>query len=276
MNEFYVKKSNGTLQPFSVEKLESSLKFTGADDETISLILKEVEAIAHDGISTDSIYNLAFEKLRQISRPISAYYGTKRSLLELGPDGFFFEKYIARILTHLGYQTKIGVIIEGRCIGHEIDVLAESEKKNILIECKFHNLADKNNDIKTALYVKARANDISEGDYGENFDEFWLVSNTSFSDDAIRYSTCAGLHLLGSNFPPQNTLQDMIRDNGLDSLTCLSSLRKREKRMLLESDIFLTLEIKNKTDLLKDIGLESTRIKKVVAEINKLENRRKN
>lgn len=270
MNQVYVKKINGDMQLFSEEKLRCSLKFTGATDEQISKTMEYLGDKIFNGITTKSIYKLAFKELRKISRPLSAYYGTKRALLELGPDGFLFEKFIARIMSRLGYDTKTGVWIEGRCISHEVDVVAESDKKNILMECKFHNAHITNNDIKTALYIKARSNDISEGKYGPKYNEFWLVSNTKFSDDAIRYSTCAGLYLWGSNFPPQNTLQDTIRDHGLDPVTCLSSLRKGEKRMLLESDVFLTLELLENPKLLEDIGLEQTRISKVIFEIKKI------
>lgn len=273
MNQIYVKKNSGEMQLFSEEKLKASLEFTGASEEDIQHIMNHLSAKIYDGITTRSIYNLAFKELRSISRPLSAYYGTKRALLDMGPDGFLFEKYIARIMSRLGFSTKTGVWIEGRCISHEVDVVAESSSKNILIECKFHNAHERHNDIKTALYVKARANDILEGKYGDKYDEFWLVSNTKFSDDAIRYSTCAGLHLWGSNFPPQDTLQDTIRDHGLDPITCLSSLKKGEKRMLLESDVFLTSEVFDSPNLLRDIGLDKIRIDKVISEIRKIKAR---
>lgn len=264
------------MQIFSEGKLRNSLKFTNASDEDVDNILDHLSGKIFDGITTGSIYNIAFKELRKISRPLSAYYGTKRALLELGPEGFLFEKYIARVMNKLGYDCKTGIWIEGRCVSHEVDVVAEGAEKNVLIECKFHNAHEKYNDIKTALYVKSRANDIQEGEFGDKYDEFWLVSNTKFSDDAIRYSTCAGLHLWGSNFPPQNTLQDVIRDKFLDPVTCLSTLRKSEKRMLLESDIFLAVDLRDKPSLLSDIGLEKTRIDRVLREIEKICKRSKN
>jgi len=275
MNQVYIKKSDGSMQLFSVDKLRASLEFTGASPEKIEKILEEVMAKVSDGISTQSIYKLAFKKLRQISRPMSAYYGTKRALLDLGPEGYHFERFIARMMGQLGYETKVGTYVEGRCISHEIDVIAQGHGKKILIECKFHNTKDKRNDIKTALYVKARSNDVFEGEFSRNYDEFWLVSNTSFSDVAIRYATCSGLHLWGANFPPQYTLQDVIRDKGLDSITCLSTLHKAEKNMLIESDIYLAKELLDNKNLLSDIGLEPTRISKVLNEIKKIQGRMK-
>lgn len=274
MNELFVKKSSGQLEPFSEEKLRNSLLFTGASPQKVDEIMDEVGSKVFDGITTKSIYKIAFRQLRKISRPLSAYYGTKRALLDLGPEGYHFEKFIARILKRMGYDTKVSVWMEGKCIEHEIDVIAEKDGKRVLIECKFHNAHDKTNDIKTALYVKARSHDIAEGHFGRTDDEFWLISNTSFSDVAIRYATCAGLHLWGSNFPPQNTLQDYIRDQKLDSITCLAALTKTQKAMLLDSDVYLALELQEKPELLDDIGLDPYKKKRVLSEIKKIQGRK--
>lgn len=275
MNSIYVKKASGEMQLFSLDKLKRSLEFTGAKQEDIQTILEEIRHSVYDGISTQSIYKLAFKRLRKISRPLSAFYGTKKALMELGPDGYLFEKYIARVFSHLGYTTQVGVNLEGKCISHEVDVVAESAEKTVLMECKFHNSKDKKNDIKSALYIKARADDLMANKKGLKFDEFWFVSNTHFSDDAIQYSTCAGLHLLGANFPPHNTIQDIVRDHDLHPITCLSSLKKMEKTMLLESDILLATEIMKNPSLLRDIGLSENRAYRVRAEIQKICQRKK-
>lgn len=270
MNDVYVKKSNGQMQLFSPEKLKKSLEFTGADKAEVADIVNQITERITDGSSTRRIYKHAFNELRKISRPKAAFYGTKRALMALGPDGYLFERYISRVFAYLGYTTQVGVWLEGKCIGHEIDVVAKGPEKNILIECKFHNTRDRKNDIKTALYIKARADDIMNNPECGHFDEFWLVSNTFFSDDAIRYATCAGLHLWGANFPPQNTLQDIIRDHNLHPITCLSSLKKHEQTMLLDSEILLTKELVDNQQLLRDIGMESIQINRVMNEIKKI------
>ena len=265
-----VKKSTGSLQEFSKEKLENSLRYTGATEDQVSSICSYVKERMHEGITTRKIYNLAFNRLRKISRPISAYYGTKLALLDLGPDGFIFEKYIAKVLENIGFSAITNVTVEGQCVEHEVDVIAENTSETILIECKFHSSKDRRNDLKTALYIKARSLDIFDGPHGDTYDDFWLVSNTSFSDDAIRYATCAGLRLWGANFPPQNTLQDVIRDQGLDPITCLASLKKNEKSMLLDSEVLLVRDLVENPDLLRDIGLGTTRINRVISESKKL------
>lgn len=265
-----VTKESGKRQEFDEEKLVNSLLYTGATEDQIKEILKEIKKEVYEGIPTRRIFSLAFKKLREISHPLSAYYGTKRALLELGPDGFVFEKYVAKIFEKIGYKAITNVLVQGHCVDHEVDVVADNEKEKILIECKYHGSRERRNDLKTALYIKARSLDIMDGPCGEQYDDFWLISNTSFSDDAIRYSTCAGLRLWGSNFPPQNTLQDLIREQKLDPITCLSSLKKGEKRMLIESDILLVEELEANPNVLRDIGIGSTRIRRILNEIKKL------
>jgi len=265
-----IKKESGHLQQYDERKLTSSLLFTGATQQQIEQILSEVNKEIYEGIPTRKIFSLAFKKLREISHPLSAYYGTKRALLELGPDGFIFEKFIAKLFKKMGYNAVTNVIVNGHCIEHEVDVIADNSKEKILIECKYHGSHDRRNDLKTALYIQARSLDIKQGPYGKKYDDFWFVSNTSFSDDAIRYSTCAGLKLWGSNFPPQNTIQDSIREFHLDPITCLNSLKKAEKRMLLDSDILVTEDITKNPGVLADIGISSTRTKRVLNEIRKL------
>lgn len=275
MNQILVKKNSGNLELYSIEKLRRSLSFTGANDEQVSRVLKEIEDKIFDGISTQSLHKIAFGQLRKISRSLSAYYGTKKALTELGPDGYLFEKYIARAFQEMGYETEVGVVLEGKCISHEVDVVATKDNERVLVECKFHNTHDKANDVKTALYIQARYIDLKEGSFGNQFNDFWLVSNTTFSEDAKQYGTCVGLHLWGANFPPQNTLQDFIKDYALHPVTSISSLKKTEKAMLLDSEILLAKDIQENPNLLLDIGIDEKRIKQILREIVKIQNRGK-
>lgn len=281
MVELHVLKQSGKSEKFDEAKLRRSLEFTGATEEQVDKVLKHVKKDLKPGIPTSRIFSLAFSQLRKIAHSLSAYYGTKKALTELGPDGHIFERYVARILTYTGYSTVTNVDIDGRCVSHEIDVIADKnvegqEFERILIECKFHQTGDRSNDLKTALYIKARSLDIEQGERGQDFTRFLLVSNTSFSGDAIRYASCAGLYIWGANFPPQSTLQDFIREFRLDPVTSLNSLKKAEKRMLLDSEIYLIRDILENPKVLHDIGMEEYRVRRTITEIKKLVNGHKN
>jgi hypothetical protein len=85
-----------------------------------------------------------------------------KAISELGPDGFHFERFIKELFTNMGYGTKTNHFAHGRCIKHEIDVLAMSQKEQIYCECKIHNNPNANNDLKIAFYVFAKYFDIKE------------------------------------------------------------------------------------------------------------------
>lgn len=62
-----ITKSSGDKVKFSLNKLRSSLKRTGADKETIDQIIDTVRDELYQGISTRAIYNRAFALLKKKS-----------------------------------------------------------------------------------------------------------------------------------------------------------------------------------------------------------------
>jgi len=53
-----------------------------------------------DGMTTADIYGQAFALLRKRHGPTAVKYSIRRAMLELGPDGFPFEKFVARISSY--------------------------------------------------------------------------------------------------------------------------------------------------------------------------------
>jgi len=99
-----------------------------------------IQSKAYDGISTSEIYQHVLEFLDTSSHPYSrAKYSLKESIMMLGPTGYPFEDFIARLLESQGYTTKVRQILNGKCITHEIDVIAEKDRTTAAIEAKFHN-----------------------------------------------------------------------------------------------------------------------------------------
>ncbi len=134
-----ITKSSGQKVPFNAGKLKKSLLRAGASDFQADEIISEVISMLVEGMSTSKIHKAAFRLLKDVSRPVAARYKLKQALLELGPSGFPFEQYIAELLKFQGYKTQVGVFVQGHCVTHEIDVIAEKENTQLMIECKFHN-----------------------------------------------------------------------------------------------------------------------------------------
>ena len=275
MTNVFVTKSSGEKSKFSEKKHEQSLQRSGASEEQINFIINEINSKLYEGISTKQIYKLAFLLLRDNSRHLAARYNLKQAIMELGPSGYPFEKYIAELLNAQGYKTKVGQIVQGKCVTHEIDVIAEKENHTYMVECKYHNLGGIFCDVKIPLYIQARFKDVEShliklNSNPNKFYQGWVVTNTKFSKDALQYGTCAGLNLLSWDYPTGGGLREQIDSHGLYPITCLTSLTKSEKQKLLDKKIVLCKEINSDEKLLETIGVKQSRIYTVMKEVQQL------
>lgn len=275
MGPIYVVKADGTKELFDVEKLERSLKKAGASSKTVQDILEHTKAHLTKEISTHELYKHAFELLHKEDKPIALKYSLKRAIMELGPSGFPFEDFVAEIFRQKGYTAETGKIVRGFCVEHEVDVVAWNDEKLIMVEAKFHNELGIKSDLKIALYVKARFDDLRKMTfrYGRErqLDEGWLVTNTKFTSTAIEYGSCqGGLRMIGWNYPPVGNLHDMILESKLHPLTCLLSLNGREKKFLLDKGIVLCKTILLNPSVLEELGFNEPKAQKVIDEIESL------
>ncbi len=271
MSRIKITKNSGIQVPFSPQKLKNSLLRSGGSNQQINQIIHQIEGQLYEGISTKKIYQLAFDLLKKQSKPFAARYKLKTAIMELGPSGFPFENYFSKILAHLGYKVATGQFINGQCVKHEIDVIAEKDKHYYMIECKYHNLLGTACDVKIPLYIHSRFKDV-EATWKQTSGiknlqhQGWLVTNTKFTEDAIQYGTCAGLKLTGWNYPITDNLNQIIDRTGLYPITCMTSLTKYEKQQLLTKKIVLCKEIISNSTLLKNINISATRFAKIQEE----------
>jgi hypothetical protein len=269
--DILIKKASGESAPFSETKLRRSMKRAGAKKDQIDNIINEIRSQLYPGIPTRKIYGIAFRLLRGSSRPAAAKYHLKKAIMELGPSGFPFEKYVAEILRQQGYKVQVGEIVNGKCVSHEIDVIAEKGEHHFMVECKYHNLPGTTCNVKIPLYVQARFKDVEAEwkllpHHETKFHQGWLVTNTSFTKDAIQYGNCAGLKLIGWNYPKDNSLAKQIDELELYPVTCLTSLTKSEKQFLLDKKIVLCQEIYQNVNLIREAGVPTSRINMVMDE----------
>lgn len=267
-----ITKANGEVEPFDVTKLETSLKRAGASDPVVIEITKKIEKELTDGITTHEIYKKAFSRLHKKEKIAAAKYSVRRAILDLGPHGFPFEDFVGEIFRVKGYQVEVGKTISGFCVMHELDVVAENDKEFIAAELKFHNNTGVKSDLKTVLYVKARFEDLEKGDFYKKIDSTktkkgLLITNTKFSSRAIQYGTCAGLNMIGWNYPSKGNLQDLIEETKLHPLTCLTSLSKKEKQEFLQQGIVLCRDIMGGGEtILKTVGIQGQKARDVMDE----------
>jgi hypothetical protein len=274
-NSLTVTKASGEQTLFSEKKVRASLQKSGANSDQIDFILQEIKNQLYDGMTTRNIYKIAFALLKSGSRHQAARYHLKYAIMELGPSGFAFEKYIAKLLQFEGYKTQTGQILQGKCVTHEMDVIAEKDSNQVLIECKYHNQQGISCNIKIPLYIHARFNDIEAHAVKKSINpskkrKGWIVTNTRFTADAIQYAGCSDIDLIGWDHPFGKGLKDKIDHSKLYPITCLTSLTIAEKRQLLDREIVLCQELQNNGKLLSSIGIKSGRMATVLNEIHQL------
>jgi hypothetical protein len=270
-----ITKASGERVPFSAHKLENSLKRAGASSAVTDDIVKKVTGSLFEGITTKEIYHIAFELLKNRTSPSAAKYKLKHAIMELGPTGFPFEKYFAEILKHQGFNTKVDQVVKGRCVSHEIDVIAEKGEKYFMVECKFHNQAGYICDVKIPLYIHSRFQDVEytlnkQPDQNSKFHQGWVVTNTRFSTDAIQYGNCVGLHLVSWDYPQNGSLREQIDQSGLYPLTCLTTLSEEEKAKLLTTGVVLCKELYQDQTILSKIGITKDRITAIINECREI------
>ncbi|HJM68790.1 MAG TPA: ATP cone domain-containing protein [Candidatus Babeliales bacterium] len=266
----YVIKSDGRKERFNKNKLVSSLKKAGLETQHIGSIVSQVQNLP-DEASTLEIFNEAMRSLKRYKRGVAARYNLKKALYALGPAGYPFEQFVAKIYDRRGYNTEVGKEIPGYCVAHEVDVIATSKREHILIECKFHNSPGIKTNVKTALYVRARFEDIEkqaqqDSKHGEHFHSITLATNTKFTIDAIQYGECAGITFLGWSYPLKENIVYFVEKYHLYPITCLTSVTKKLKTELVKNGFILCESLAKHSSKLANVIRDERKRKKIIQE----------
>ena len=274
LSDIEIIKHSGQKAKFSIEKLKASLRKSDADEALVSEIENNVRDELYQGISTKEIYNRAFSLLKKKKKGYASKYKLKKAIYELGPTGFPFEKFVGAILFYSGYEVKTGQILQGKCVTHEVDVVAHKNGQYLVAECKFHSDEGRNCDVKVPLYIHSRYRDIlnyyGDRNNGEIPNEGWVVTNTRFTEDAIKYGNCVGLHLLSWDLPKDNGIKDHIDRLGLYPVTVSTLLTQREKQFLLSRDVVLCKQLIDDHFYLDHLGISEKRKERILGEIELL------
>ncbi len=259
-----VVKANGETEPFSQEKVLSSIKRSGIPKALQDEALIHIQERLKDQISTKEIYRHILEFLDRSPEPFAkSKYSLKQSIMDLGPTGYPFEDFIAKILEDMGYETKVRQNIMGKCISHEIDVIAEKDGKKSMVEAKFHNNPGTRSQVHVALYTKARFDDIKEQ---HAFDEAWIVTNTKTTIDVNTYAKCVGMKVISWNYPDGDSLRDMIDRSGLHPITALSTISEKNKSELLKNSIVMCRDICRDSSIIDRLAISREDKEKILDE----------
>lgn len=255
MKEIHVIKESGEREPFDASKVKDALRRAGLGARGADGILARLLPKLHDGIRTKQIYAMVYDLLEDMKPEVSHRYNLKRALFEIGPAGHEFEDFITRLLSLEGYRTEVRQMLRGKCVNHEIDVIAAKNSEAFLVECKFYNEGGVRCRIQTALYVYARYLDLAEGArHGlcRKFTKPWLITNTKFSEDVVKYAECMEIPLLGWRHPLEYGLEAMIDRRKCYPITVIPMSQEVRGR-LLSKKIVTVFDLPENAQRLADI-----------------------
>lgn len=268
-------KADRSVEPFDPERLAASLERAGAGEHTARRITERISSSVVPGTSSKQVYRRAFGLLRQEARPVAARYALRRALFEFGPSGHPFEDFVSHLFEAEGWSVETRKLIKGHCVTHEVDFYAShrGQDTHIAAELKYHNDPGYKTDLKVALYVKSRFDDIFTCDPSVRqcpIDRGLLVTNTKFTTEAIAYAECAGVELLGWHYPVEDNLFTRMSRAHVYPITTLTTLTMTEKRLLIEQGVIAVDMLLADKSTLGKIGFSSTKVGDVLAESTEL------
>lgn len=283
-HEIQIVKASGEKDIYDRKKLMRSLVRSGASESTAAEVASEVERDLREGISTRKIYRKAFRVLRRQSVRASSQYKLKQAVMQLGPSGYPFEHFVAEIFKASGYDVKVSQLMDGQCVKHEVDVVGYKGNRIVLAECKFRNQPGSKTDVKVALYVHSRFNDLkaaidkSNGLFLQRLGfrphsdepleyEGCIVTNAKFTEDAIQYAKCSGITLIGWDYPSNLNLLELIGRTGLLPITLLESISRNDMNMLTEQGIVVCRELAEKIEIIEKLGIDKSKKRRLIQEL---------
>lgn len=229
-SQINVIKATGEIELFSGEKVISSLIRAGASQDLAEKIVTQIIPRLYQNIPSFEIYSKVMEILKKEQRSVAERYNLKKAIMDLGPTGYPFEKFVSGVLVKYGHKTELNQIIKGKCVSHEIDIISQNGEK-FMIECKFHSIPGGRTDVKVALYTYARFLDVKDT---AKFDRPWLVTNTKVTQEVIAYAGCVGMKVTAWDYPEGESLNELIDKSGLYPITVVLNLTEERKNSLLE------------------------------------------
>jgi len=235
-------KVDGTKESYSEDKIRASADRVGVSRDMQEAMLTEIRSKLYEGISTGEIFKIIRSYLGASGQPhLAAKYNLKTALAELGPSGYPFEQYLAQVLKALGYSVKTNQLITGSCVTHEIDVIAAKDGITYYVEAKFHTKPAQRTDVKVALYIRARFEDLAAQNGADS--QAWIITNTRFTSEATKYANCRHIKLTSWGYPVGEGIMDLIEKVKLHPITILDTLTDEDKRLLFSQNIVVCSQL---------------------------------
>jgi len=270
-----VTKFNGELVDYNPKALKISLTKSGASKDEVEEVFDLMTPDIFDGIKTRDLYNLAFENLKKYRSSYAARYSLKKALRDLGPEGYYFEKYIKRLMETTGFNAINSQTVQGAAVTHEIDVVTEKDGKLFFCECKFRNDVDAKISVTTPMYFMSRMIDVKDTEYsyfGKKLkpSKGFLITNAYLTTDSIDWANFYNIGMISWNYPEKMSLKYLIDNLAIYPITCLTTLNADQLKELMKKDCLLVKDIIEKETHLNSLNLDQKKIEELIKEAKEL------
>lgn len=255
-----VKKADGSMQQFNKDKVVRTCLRMGANRQVAYEIANKVERRLYEGISTAKILQMVFQFMRKPKPFVGNIFDLRKglSLMSSKPE---FEVFVQALLARSGFEVSPNQLLIGACVEHEVDGIARKDGVTYFVEAKHHSRYHTPTGLDESRIARAVLEDVVEGfALGKSdlkIDRAMIVTNTRYSDEAIRYGVCRNILQIGWSSPIDYGLQSMIKGVNLFPLSCLKGLSVDARLKLAMSGVVLfeqiiegdTKSLANKTGL---------------------------
>lgn len=266
-----VVKWDGRSEEFDPLKIVRTLTRMGAPQGVAEEIAEDLGDRIEEGMTTKEIYEMAVGELEAHKEIVEFRLDLRDGLARIG-SGLHFEEYVRLLLEEYGYKVTGNIVVQGACVTHEVDGIAERDGETLYVEMKHHSVLERYTPFEVTLAAKAKLDDLKEGcEKGLNdcnFDRALIVTNTRLTKHAQRYAECVGIEHFGWNTPRGRGLDWFIEEKKLYPVTILRSLTEVERDQIYARKI-LTLKQLVDTNP-NDVGLPETRVRKLIDETHRV------
>lgn len=266
-----VVKWDGRTEEFDSHKLVQTLTRMGAPQKVAEEIAEEIAQQLVEGTTTKRLYAMAMDALGSHQEVVEFRRDMKQGLARIG-TGLQFEAYVRLLLEAYGYEVSENLVLQGACVTHELDGIAEKDGETIYLEVKHHSVLERYTPFEVTLSAKAKWDDLRAGcEQGLNdceFDRVLIVTNTRLTKHAEQYANCVGIEHLGWNTPRGRGIDWFIEHQKLYPVTILRSVTTKERNQLYAHDILTLKQLVNTN--LAQVGLNVERAEELVAETHRV------
>lgn len=242
----------------------------GASREIAEEVARRVEKSVHDGMLTSKVLQMTLGLLRRYEPAIRHVLDLRRglSLMDSKPE---FEVFVQVLLAHSGFEVSPNMILSGRCVEHEVDAIAKRGGVTYFVEAKHHVNCHTLTGLDESRIARAILEDVTEGfELGGcdlKIDRAMIVTNTRYSEHAVRYGKCRDIIQIGWNSPAGLSLQSMIEENNLYPISCIRGLKRETRIKLVSKRIVLMKQLfeEKPSKLARETGIPKDQLRDFIA-----------